>query len=126
VTDPTADADWVEYLGADAWEELVVCPTCDHVIEPDEEDEDLHLQPCLRCGFTLIRVRLSRDEDDNAELSIRWQDGEGPQLFVADATQALTTAQKFWAKRDAEDERIDEAMNEIRLERRAQADAESN
>lgn len=122
MTDPATDMDWIEYLGADEWEELVVCPTCDHIIEPDEGDEDLHLQPCLECGYTLTRVRLSQDDDGRVELSIRWQEGEGPQLFVADGTQALTLAQEFWARRDAEQERINDAMTEMRLERRAQAD----
>jgi hypothetical protein len=118
--------DWMDHIGADDWEELVVCPTCDHVIEPDDGEEDLHLQPCRRCGYTLTRVRLTESDDDRVELSICWQDGEGPQLFVGDGTQALTLAEKFWAKRDDEQERINEAMTEMRLERRAKANEENH
>lgn len=121
-----SDADWFEYMAADVWEELVVCPTCDHVIEPDEDEEDLHLQPCPKCGYTLTGVRLSVDDDGRAEVAIHWHQGEGPQLFVGDATQALSTAERFWAERDAEEERIGDAMTEMRMERRARADAEAD
>lgn len=102
------------------WDAVVACPTCKHVFRPAEEvEEDAHLQPCPSCGYALMQVSVEVD-DMGKEVRIRWDEGEGAPLFMDDAIKALTVAEDFLNKEDAEEERIESALTDMRRERAEQ------
>jgi hypothetical protein len=116
--------DWASDEGvppADAeYDELVICPTCKRVARPD--DEDAHLQPCPNCGFTQLLLTLELYEDGDREVRARWNPGEGALLFMDDVRRAAGLADEFWDREEAEEERIDSAITQMRLERQQRED----
>jgi predicted nucleic acid-binding Zn-ribbon protein len=102
------------------WDALVACPTCGHVFRPDEDDEDAHLQPCPNCGWTLMLVSVEIWDDGDHQVSVRWNKGEGAPLFLEDATKAISLAEKFWDREEAEEDRIEDALTQMRHERQLQ------
>lgn len=109
MTNWASDVEW--------WDELVVCPTCKHVARPDDDAEDAHEQPCPRCGFTQLAIVTEERGDGSFEVRARWNPGEGAQLFLHDVSLAARLADEFIAKEDAEEERIDTAITQMRLQR---------
>ncbi|HYH52634.1 MAG TPA: hypothetical protein VD761_00740 [Solirubrobacterales bacterium] len=106
------------------WDAVVACPTCRHVFRPPEEqEEDAHLQPCPECGYALMLVVVELDDEDDRgkEIRVRWDEGEGAPLFMADAARAITLAEEFWNQEEAEEERIETVLTEMRRERAEQA-----
>lgn len=101
------------------WDAVVACPTCKRVFRPDEDEEDTHLQPC-ECGYALMEVTVEVD-DMGKEVRIRWDEGEGAPLFMEDATKAITLAEDFLNKEEAEESRIEDALTDMRRERAEQA-----
>jgi hypothetical protein len=114
------DYDWTDHLrtSADDRNSVVVCPTSKHVFRPDEEDEDAHLQPCPECGYCLMVVTVDETDDglDN-EIRVAWDEGEGAPLFMQDAARAIRLANKFWHDEGEQEERIQDALTEMRKER---------
>lgn len=104
------------------WDELVVCPTCKRVARPDEDVENEHEQPCPECGFTQLALAVEQDDDGRWEVRARWNTGEGAQLFLADVQRAISLASEFWDREEAEEERIDDAITQMRLERQQRED----
>lgn len=104
------------------YDELVICPTCKHVARPDDDTEDAHLQPCPGCGFTQLLLTVTNDDEGRWDVAARWNPGEGAQLFLADVQKAIHLAEAFWDREDAEEERIDTAITQMRLERQQQED----
>ncbi len=103
------------------WDAVVACPTCKHVFRPAEEvEEDAHLQPCAKCGYALMQVSVEVD-DMGKEVRIRWDEGEGAPLFMEDAAKAIALAEDFLNGEEAEEERIETALTEMRRERAEQA-----
>jgi len=102
------------------WDHFAVCPTCRHIERLDEADEDGHLQPCPGCGFTLMLVRYEVWDEGDREVTIRWNAGEGAQLYLDDAEKAVARVDEFVATEEAEEERIDTALDVIRRERQQQ------
>lgn len=101
------------------YDELVACPTCGFVERVEEGDEDRHKQPCPgeRCRFALMAVRTEVWDDGDREIDLRWNAGEGPQLYMDDAITALTKVSEFLAAEEAEEERIEAQLDAIRRER---------
>jgi hypothetical protein len=103
------------------WDAVVACPTCKHVFRPPEDqEEDAHLQPCPSCGYALMLVAVEVD-DMGKEVRIRWDEGEGAPLFMEDASKAITLAEDFLNREEAEEERIESALTDMRRERAEQA-----
>jgi hypothetical protein len=100
------------------WDELVVCPTCKRIARPDEDEEDAHEQPCSNCGYTQMLIGIELHDDGRVDVSARWNQGEGPRLLLSDVERAVALADEFLTNEEAEDERIDDAMIEMRLARR--------
>lgn len=107
------------------WDAVIACPTCTQVFRPPEErEEDAHLQPCPNCGYALMQVVVEVDAEDDdlgKEIRVRWDEGEGAPLFMEDAAQAIALAEEFWDKEEAEEERIENALTEMRRERQEEA-----
>lgn len=104
------------------WDAVVACATCKHVFRPPEEqEEDAHLQPCPKCGYALMQVSVEVDDDMGKEIRLRWDEGEGAPLFMADAARAISLAEEFLNLEEAEEERIEDALTEMRRERLEQA-----
>jgi hypothetical protein len=102
-------------------DEIVVCPTCTkHVARPDEGDEEAHLQPCSNCGYTLILVTVVLDDDGQVQVRTDWTQGEGARLLMEDAAKAISLADDFLSQEEAEEERIDAALLDMRRERAQQ------
>lgn len=113
--------DWADDTTPE-WDEVVVCPTCKHVVRPDEHEENAHEQPCPECGFTQLLLAVEEDEDGEWRITARWNPGEGAQLFIADVQIAITAATEFWDREETEEQRIDDAITQMRLERQQQED----
>lgn len=104
------------------YDEFVVCPTCrEHIARPDDGVEDAHLQPCPVCGFALMLVGMEWGEDGDREVSARWNVGEGAQLYLEDVQKALRRVTEFVRAEEAEHERIEQSLDEIRHERQEQS-----
>jgi hypothetical protein len=101
---------------------FVVCPTCRRIERPgDHEEEDAHLQPCPGCGFALMQVRYEVWDEGDREVSICWNAGEGAQLYLDDAEKAIACVDEFVADEEAEDDRVEDALDTIRCERQREA-----
>jgi hypothetical protein len=101
------------------YDEVVVCPTCKRVARPDEGAEDPHLQPCPTpdCGYTQLLLTVTTDDEGRWDVAARWNPGEGAQLFLGDVQLAIGLAVEFWDGEEAEEERIDTAITQMRLQR---------
>ncbi|MBS0550726.1 MAG: hypothetical protein JSR24_23465 [Proteobacteria bacterium] len=102
------------------WDAVIACPTCRHTFRDD--DEDGHLQPCPKCGYTLMLVTVEMEDDGDHQITVRWNRGEGAPLFMDDAAKVIGLAEEFWNVEEAEEERIEDALTEMRRERAQQED----
>ena len=104
---------------------FVVCPTCGYIERVEDEfvDNPPHEQPCPgeRCGFALMLVGIEVCDDGEREVSLRWNVGEGAQLYLDDASKALDRVDEFLETEEAEEERIEGALDTIRRERQEEA-----
>ena len=101
---------------------FVVCPTCRHVERVEDEfvDNPPHEQPCEACGWALMLVGIEISDDDEREVSLAWNVGEGAQLYLDDAAKAIDRLDEFLAVEEAEDDRIESALDDMRRERQQQ------
>jgi hypothetical protein len=98
---------------------FVVCPTC-RFIEVIEDDEgDRHRRPCPECGWTLMLVEFVI-EDGECEFSAVWDDGDGAPLYLPDLAKAITIVNEFLKETTEQDERREERLTAMRLERQQQ------
>lgn len=102
---------------------FVVCPTCRHIerVEDEFADHPPHEQPCPSCGFALMLVGIEVSDDDEREVTLRWNVGEGAQLYLDDASKAVSRVEEYVEDEEAEDERIEGALDTIRRERQREA-----
>lgn len=103
------------------WDELVICPTCGQVARPDEDDEHAHEQPCPECGYTQVLFGQEVHDDGRVDVHVRWDQGEGARLLLPDVEKAIGIANDFLFAEEAEEDRIDQAMLEMRQERQREA-----
>lgn len=115
--DPYPHEDWSP---PPDWDNLVICPTCaEHVFRPDEGEEGAHLQPCPKCGYTLMLITVEQEDDGQVQVRADWNQGEGARLLLEDVAKAISLADDFLSVEEAEEERIDRELLEMRQQRKA-------